>query len=68
MVVEAKCVAGKIKPPEETGFHMKHCLFTPILEIFVKAREEMHQHLQHCCGVMEFMQVENWSSKHVFGK
>jgi len=67
---EAKDVAGNVIPPEETGLTLSRKIFvvTNILEIFVIAKEERHQQLQHCNAVTEFKQVENKASNHVFRK
>jgi len=50
--MEAKCVAGKFKPPEEIWFNFatkSFCSFH-ILEIFVKAKEEM---CLDSCGLVQ---------------
>jgi len=43
--IEARCIAGKVKPPEKSGLALSHRTFAVVtcLKISVKAREEMHQ-------------------------
>jgi len=44
---EAKCVAGKVKPPKENGLTLSHRTFAVFtyLKIFVKPRKEVCQRL-----------------------
>ena len=63
VVCGKKRVVGNVILPAEISLTLSYKTFAvctySILEIFVIAKEEMHQQLHHCIGVAEFNQVES---------